>query len=154
MWSSWAFQVALLVKSPPANAGDARDWGSIPGSERSPGGGYGNPLQYSCLEKPMDRGAWWATVHGVTKNWTRLKQLGMQHVVLLACVYWVKSLLIFQKFSLSLTIFRKPWSSWLSLNPPLPSSPTALYFCFCDGSCLDGLTAVNYMSAWAFFAHS
>ena len=46
--------------------------GSIPGSGRSPGGGHGNPLQYSCLENPMDRGAWWATVHGVTKSQTRL----------------------------------------------------------------------------------
>ena len=46
------------------------DLGSIPGSGRSPGGGHGNPLQYSCLENPMDRGAWWATVHGVTKSQT------------------------------------------------------------------------------------
>ena len=51
---------------------NARDPGSLPGSGRSPGGGHGNPLQYSCLENPMDRGAWWATVHGVTKSWTRL----------------------------------------------------------------------------------
>ena len=53
---------------PSASAGDAGDRGSIPGSERSPGGGNGNPLQYSCLENPTDRGAWWATVHGVTKE--------------------------------------------------------------------------------------
>ena len=57
-----ASQVALVVKNPPANAGDARDLGSIPGSGRSPGGGDINPLQYSCLENPMGRGAWWATV--------------------------------------------------------------------------------------------
>ena len=50
-----------MVKNPSANAGDIRDMGSIPGSE----GGHGNPFQYSCLENPMDRGAWWATVHGV-----------------------------------------------------------------------------------------
>ena len=49
--------------------------GLIPGLGRSPGGGHGNPLQYSCLENPMDRGAWWATVHGVIKNWTRLSNL-------------------------------------------------------------------------------
>ena len=49
---------------------NARDTGSIPGSGRSPGEGHGNPLQYSCLENPMDRGAWWAVVHGVTKSWT------------------------------------------------------------------------------------
>ena len=62
------FQVVPVVKNPPANAGDLRDEGLIPGSGRSPGGGHGNPLQYSCLENPMDRGAWWATVHGVTKE--------------------------------------------------------------------------------------
>ena len=66
----------LVVKNPPANAGDMRDVYSIPGSGRSPGGGHGNPLQYSCLETPIDRGAWWATVHRVAKSWTRLKQLG------------------------------------------------------------------------------
>ena len=57
-----------MVKNPPDNAGDERDMGSIPGSGRSPGDGNGNPLQYSCLGKPMDRGAWWATVHGVAKS--------------------------------------------------------------------------------------
>ena len=59
-------------KNPPANAGDARDVGSTPGSGRSPGREHGNPLQYSCLENSMDRGAWWATVHGVTKSRTWL----------------------------------------------------------------------------------
>ena len=70
-----ASQVALVVKNPPANAGDLRDTGSIPGLERSPGGGNGNPLQYSCLENPMDRGAWWATIHGITKSQTGLGDL-------------------------------------------------------------------------------
>ena len=64
--------MALEVKNPPANAGDIRDTGSIPGTGRSPGGGHGNPLYYSCLENPMDRGAWWAAVHRVTKSQTRL----------------------------------------------------------------------------------
>ena len=72
--SSWTSQVALVVKNL-ANVGDLRHAGSIPGSGRSPGGGHGNPPQYSCLENPMDRGAWPATVHGVTKSRTRLKQL-------------------------------------------------------------------------------
>ena len=54
-----------MVKNPPANAGDIRDLGSIIGSGRSPGGGHGNPLQYSCLENPMDREAWQATIHRV-----------------------------------------------------------------------------------------
>ena len=57
-----------VVKNPPANAGDIRDAGSNPGLGRSPGGGNGNPLQCSCLENPMDRGAWWATAHGVAKE--------------------------------------------------------------------------------------
>ena len=59
-----------MVKNPPANAGDAGDVGSIPGSGRSPGGRNGNPFQYSCLENPMDRGTWQATVHGVRKSQT------------------------------------------------------------------------------------
>ena len=54
----WGFQVALAVKNPPANSGDIRDMGSIPGLGRSPGEGHGNLFQYSCLENPMDRGAW------------------------------------------------------------------------------------------------
>ena len=61
-------QVMPVVKNLPANAGDAGDLGSIPGSERFPGGGYGNPFQYSCLENPMDTGAWRAMVHRVTKR--------------------------------------------------------------------------------------
>ena len=56
-----------MVKNPLANAGDIRDAGSIPGLGISPGGGHGNPLQYSCLENPTDRGAWWATVHRVAE---------------------------------------------------------------------------------------
>ena len=64
------FPCGSVVKNPPANAGGTRDIGSIPGSGRSPGGGHGNPLQYSCLENSMDRGAWRATVHGVTKSQT------------------------------------------------------------------------------------
>ena len=69
-----ASQVALVVKkkNPPANAGDIRDAGSIPGSGRSPGGGNDSPLQYSCLGNPMDRGAWWV-VHRVAKSQTQLK---------------------------------------------------------------------------------
>ena len=69
----WASQVALVVKNPPAYAGDVRDAGLIPGLKRSPGRGHGNPSQYSCLENPMDRGAWQTTVHGIAKSQTRLK---------------------------------------------------------------------------------
>ena len=69
------FQVALVVKNLPDNAQDARNLGSIHGLEWSPGGGHGNPLQYSFLENPMDKGAWKATVHRFTKSQTRLKWL-------------------------------------------------------------------------------
>ena len=62
--------MAQLVKDPPANAGDPRDTGSVFGSGGSPEEGNGNLSSYSCLENPMDRGAWWATVHGVAKSWT------------------------------------------------------------------------------------
>ena len=72
-----ASQVVTVVKNPPANAGDIRALGLIPESERSPGGGPGNSLQYPCLENPMNRGAWWATVHRVTKSWIQLNQLSM-----------------------------------------------------------------------------
>ena len=57
-----------MIKDLPANAGDMRDTGSIPGLGKSPGGGHGNPLQYSCLENPMDRGAWQAIVHRVIES--------------------------------------------------------------------------------------
>ena len=65
---SWDSQVALVVKNPPSNARCLRDMGLIPGWGRSPGGGHGNPLQCSCLENPMDGGAWGATVHGVAES--------------------------------------------------------------------------------------
>ena len=64
-----------MGKEPACNSGDTGDIGLIPGLGRSPGGGHSNPLQCSCLENPMDREAWWATVHRVAKSWTQLKQL-------------------------------------------------------------------------------
>ena len=73
----WAYQMALAVKNPSANAGDVRDMGKVPGSGRSPGGEHSNPLQCSCLEHPMDRAVWRAMVHMVTKSWTQLKQRSM-----------------------------------------------------------------------------
>ena len=83
--SSSSSQVVLVVKNLPANVGDTRDMGLIPGSERSPGGGNGTPLQYSCLENPMDRGAWWATVHGVIKSQTRLSMSMNVESLLMYC---------------------------------------------------------------------
>ena len=71
------FPGGALVKNPPANAGDP---GSIPGSRRSPGEGNGNSLEYSCLDNPMDRGAWQATVHGVAKSQTRLSMHATPHI--------------------------------------------------------------------------
>ena len=68
-------------KEPPANAGDIRDSGSIPGSGGSPGGGHGNPFQYSCLENPMSRGAWWATVHEVSKSQMQLEVTEHTHII-------------------------------------------------------------------------
>jgi len=72
----WAFHMVLIVKHPSANAGDIRDRGLIC-LGRSPGGGYGNPLLYSCLKNPMDRRAWWAMLHGVAKSHTQPKLLSM-----------------------------------------------------------------------------
>ena len=85
--SSQASQVALVVKNLPARAGGIRDTGSIPGPGRSPGGGHSNPLQYSCLENPMDRGAWRPTVHGVAQSQTQLKLLSTALLLLRKYIY-------------------------------------------------------------------
>ena len=82
--SLWlASQVVLVVKNPHASAGDVKDAGSIPGPESSPGEGHGIPLQFSCLENPMDRGTWQATVY----SWIRLKQLSM-HVWMMTIFFF------------------------------------------------------------------
>ena len=99
---------------PPTNAWDFRDSGLIPGSERSPGGGHGNPLQYSCLENPMDRGAWNAMVHRVTKSWIQLKQFSM-HMVVILSVFWGTSVL----FSTMVALTYIPTNS-VALFSPLP----------------------------------
>ena len=81
--------ICFLVLTPPAtlvgkeSAYNSGDLGSIPGLGRSPGEGNGNPLQYSCLENPIDRGAWWATVHGVAKSWTQLSDFTLHTKVYL-----------------------------------------------------------------------
>ena len=80
---SWkGFPGGPVVKNPPANAGDIRDPGSIPRMGRSSGGGHGNPLQHSCLENPVDRGAWWAAVYEVAQSQTRLKRLSSSSSIL------------------------------------------------------------------------
>ena len=83
-----AYQVALVVKNLPANAGDIRDVGSIPGLRRSLGEGNSYVVQYSCLENPMDRRVWWATVHSVAKSQTQLKQLSMNAYHLMLSPYF------------------------------------------------------------------
>ena len=84
---NWCVQIwGLSGKESACNAGAAGDTGSTPGPGRHPGGGNGNPLQYSCLENPMNRGAWWATVHKVAKSWTRLKRLGTTVSVQFSCL--------------------------------------------------------------------
>ena len=80
-----ASQVVLVVKNPPTNAGDTGDSGLIPGLGRSPGGEHGNPFQYSCLENPMYRGTWQATVHRITKSWAQLKELSMNVCIMGRC---------------------------------------------------------------------
>ena len=75
-----------MVKNLPANAGDVRDVGLIPESGRYPGGGHGNPFQYSCLKKLMDRGTWWATVHGVAKSQTRLKRFSIHKLQIMSII--------------------------------------------------------------------
>ena len=90
-----------MTKSPPANAGDGKGMGLIPGSGKSPRGGHGNPIQYSCLENSMDRGAWWAPIHGVAKSWTRLKHLSRH-----ACVLHLKFIYL-ENLTSNLTSFVK-----------------------------------------------
>ena len=95
----WASQLALVVKNLPVDAGDARDTGSIPGSGRYSGEGKGSPPQYFCLESSMDRGAWWATVYGVSRSWTRLSEL-----MSVTCTHPV--LPLFESDQLVLTVFQ------------------------------------------------
>ena len=88
----WVSQVVLVMKNQPTNSGDIRETALIPGSGRCPGGGHGNPLWCSCLENPMDRGAWWATVYRVAKSQTLLKWLSMHahmctHAYIHVCTY-------------------------------------------------------------------
>ena len=88
------FLSGTVIKNPSTDAGDTEGVGSIPGWRRSPGGGNGNPLQYSCLENPMDRGAWRATVHGVTKESDTTEQLSTHTLtdIYMALPFCAKSL--------------------------------------------------------------
>ena len=99
---TWVFPGVSVVRSLPPNAGDIRDAGSIPGSGRSPRGGNGNPLQYFCLENPMDRGAWKVTVpEGVAKSWTRLSVHAYAQIIhhcSVACIREVEKLMPLYSF--------------------------------------------------------
>ena len=115
----------VLVKNPHANAGDTWDMGLIPGSGRSPGGGHGNPLQYLCLENSMDRGAWWAIVHGASKSWSTLLRIEGQ---------------IIEPFSL--------WQTEISLLKHLPCPPAhdSRYMVLCCP-----LRASAHLTRWPWF---
>ena len=133
----------LVVKNLPANAGDIREAGSVPGSGRSPGAGHGNLLQYSCLENPMDRGAWQATVHRVARSQTQLKWLHTHaHQEDTSILTWFSYLILGQPPGLSLSqlsllhmeAFGILWVSsfatltcgrweWASLHPLAPHMP-------------------------------
>ena len=88
--TDWASQVALVVKNPSANTGDIRDKSSVPGLGRSPAGRHSNPLQYPCLENPINRGTWRATVYGVAKSQTGLKQLSVYTHIHYIYIYALK----------------------------------------------------------------
>ena len=110
----WASQMAVGLKNLPANAGDLRNMDSIPGSGRNPGRERDNPLQYSCLENPIDRG-----VHSITKSWTRLKRLSMHtHKGVL---YW--QLNKPSEVRISLAAAAKSCQSCLTLCDPIDGSP-------------------------------
>ena len=103
----------------PASAEDIKDTGLTPELERSPGGGHGSPFQYACLENPMDRGAWWATVHGVAKSHTRLKQLQFSSVQSLSRVRLFATLqTVARKAPLSMGLSRQKYWNGLPCPPP------------------------------------
>ena len=114
---SWFSQVQV-VKNPPAKAGDARDMGSIPESGRFPGKGNDKPLQYSCLENSKDRGDWQATVHGVTKRQTWLRDWAHMHVIstLFSFSFPSYGKFIFWVIFLILPIVWTLWNLWLKNN--------------------------------------
>ena len=129
--SHWASQVVLVVKNPPADAGDLREAGSNTGWGRSSEGGNGNPLQYSCLQNPMDRAALGAMVHKVTKSQTWLKQLSthMSRHSLIPCVseMWLY---------VSSKMCHECTSTWGQLKGWNMSKNRKLHRVECRGTCL------------------
>ena len=148
-----AVQVALVVKNPPAMQ-DLRDRGSIPGLGRSPGEGSGNPLQYSFLENPTDRGARWDTVHGITKSWTRLK---WQHISNCSKFMNVWTYLLVQSLSrvwLFVTLWTAAHQTSLSITMSIKSLRPSNHLIFCHplSSCLQSFPASGSFPMNQFFA--
>ena len=133
-WPPRSSQVVVVVKKPPANAGDIRVSGSVPGSGRSPGEGHGNLVQYSCLENPMNREAWWPAVYRVPKSWTQLKWLSMRMApgwghgkkMRATCGSPHLQLHLSQMFSQ----YAQWWLCWV-LKPSHPSRPWPNNHCWC-----------------------
>ena len=156
----WTSHVAKVVKNPPANAGDEREVGSIPGWGRFCGGRNGNPLQYSCLEKPMDREAWRATVHGVTKSQSRLNTHSSLFSVLDSTCKWYHTVFVFFCLtSLSIMFFwyihvaangRVSSFLWLS-NIPLCVCVCLLCACVCT-PCLFYPSIDGHLGCWHILA--
>ena len=118
----------LVVKNPSANAGHGRDVGSIPGLGRSPGGEPSNPLQYSCLENPMDRGAWWAIVHRVTNSQMRLKLPSMRISFLdlgnIDAIYFILTYFVSSITHLHYCCYKQLLSLYLSIFLHFPFFPS------------------------------
>ena len=128
MWSLfWASQVALVVKNPPANAGDIRDLHSISGWGRSPGGGHGNPLQYSCLENPTDRGVCWATVHKVARSQTRFSDFAHMHasITVLISKHSIQQNRLLQLYYV---VLPQPIENFHTSQPVFPYPPQRCFF--------------------------
>ena len=131
-----ASQVALVIKNPPAKAGDIRDVGLIPVLGRSYGGGHGNPLQDSCLENPMDRGAWWATVHRVAKSWTQLKWLSTHAP---PCELSTDTFSSVQSLSL-VQLFATPWTAACQASLSITK-----YWCLLKLMPIESMMASNHL---------
>ena len=113
------FPHSSVGKESACNAGDL---GSIPGLRRFPGGGNGNPVQYSCLENPRDGGAWWAAVYGLTQSWTQLKRLSSSSSMLTSWVHWAS--LVAQKVK-CLSAMQETWVRFLGWEDPLEKETAA-----------------------------
>ena len=128
-----ASQVVPMIKNLSANAGDTRDTGSILGSGRSPGVGNGNPLQYSCLENPIDRGAWWVIDHQVAKSWTQLSLYAHTHT------HTHTQKAGGMQYHFIISAFSMLHLVWMTTPASCLSSPALLQHLPCSLSILEGL---------------